>query len=377
MAKEDPGPSEEGSKAVPPAEVELRQISIEDLRFDETNPRIVELLGDTPRQADIERLLLGDEMRAAELIPSFIENGYIAYEPLIVRRQNSKDLYVVVEGNRRLAAIRSMEDSDDEHEAEAFRSHGLSQVPCLIFTGEDDELLSYLGLRHLSKTKDWSTNAKGAFVERMLRAGHGLSTAARKTNTTTNALRLILLTRRMFDEARDLDFGLSSSTSRGETLFWHLGDALRRTRTKAYIHLEESADPLQPPTYDQTRFENLVGWLYGYPNKGQERVISSIRDIGKLDECLGDARAVEALENGASLSEAAEELTSGGATVANHLDRARRSVGRATSGVSEVDANGLAQVKVAAEHLSDATDIFEAALGRQAEKVQAPEADSE
>lgn len=318
--------------------------------------------GSKPTQPQVEQLLLSGEMRARELIPSFIENGYIPYEPLIVRPQSNAN-YVVIEGNRRLAALRAMRDSDDPDEGEAFRRHGLDYVPCLIFRGDDRQLLAYLGLRHLSKTKDWGPSAKSAFVERVLRAGLSLKEAARLTNTGVNNLRQILLTRRLFEEAGTLGLELPSSGADGETVFWHLGDAVRRTRTKAYLRIVEDPDPFRPPQYDQTKLEYLIGWIYGNTKTGQQRAIESIRDIKHLDECLGNEWAVEALENGASLAEAREELEAAGATVIGHIERARRSLKRASGGITELDPAALDQVETASRQLRDALDLFDATLG--------------
>ena len=344
------------------------QIPLDKLRFDPTNPRIAERLGDGPTQAQIEQLLLTGEMRARELVPSFMENGFIPYEPLIVRPSGSQ--FVVVEGNRRLAALRSMKNSKDPEELAAFERHHLESVPCLIFTGDDRQLLAYLGLRHLSKTKDWSTSAKGAFVERMLTAGHDLAEAARLTNTTTTSLRLILLTRRLFERAGTLGLEVPQIGADGETFFWHLGDAVRRTRTKTYLRLEEDPDPLNQPVVDETRFEHLVTWLYGNSKTKRQRIVQSIRDIPDLDKCLGDDRSIKALENGFSLEEAQEELQAAGATIQGHLERAKKSVERACGGPwSNLDAAGLEQVREAWRLLSDAVPQVQTFIDSHAKRL--------
>jgi hypothetical protein len=334
---------------------EVTRIPLARLRYDPQNPRVVERLGESPTQAQIEQLLLGSEMKARELVPSFVENGYIPYEPLIVRVQGNS--FAVIEGNRRLAALRSMVKSEDPDEKKAVEQHQLDKPPCLVFGGDEKQLLAYLGLRHLSKTKDWSTSAKGAFVERVLHAGIDLAEAGRLTNTTTNTLRQILLTRRLFEQANELGLELTSAAADGETVFWHLGDAVRRSRTKAYLKLEENPNPLSPPGYDQTKFEYLIGWLYGNPKIRQLPVISSIRDIKLLDSCLGNARAQKALENGASLAEAGEELEAAGASIAGHVERARRSVERASGGPwPDLDSSGLQNVEEATAQLISAVD---------------------
>jgi hypothetical protein len=343
-------------------------IDINILEFDPLNPRTVERLGLDASQAKIEEFLLGGEMKARELVPSFVENGYIPYEPLIVKPGKRKDSYVVVEGNRRLAALRSMRESSDEEEKTAFATHGLSHVPCLIFEGDERQLLAYLGLRHLSKTKDWTTAAKGAFVERVLRTsqerdpGAKLREAGRLTNTSTGALRLTLLTRRLFEHANALGLSLAATGADSETTFWHLGDAVRRSNTKAYLKLEENPDPLAAPKFDEDRFERLITWLYGNPKTKQSALIQSIRDIPNLNSCLGDRRAIKALENGGSLKEALEELEAAGATVAAHLERAKKSIQKAGTGLSEVDKAGLDQIQTAHKELNDALQQFTGSL---------------
>jgi hypothetical protein len=343
-------------------------LRLDRLRFDLQNPRIFERLGPKATQDEIQSLLVTGDMKALELVPSFIENGYIPYEPLIVRRV--RDYFVVLEGNRRLAALRSMQRSQDAEEIAAFKKYKLNEVPCTVFEGGDRQLLAYLGLRHLSKTKDWSPSAKGSFVERVLKAGMDLREAGRLTNTSVNGLRQILLTRRLFETAGSLGLDLPRSGAEGETTFWHLGDAIRRTRTKEYLGLQENPNPLKAPTFDETKFEHLIGWLYGNTKTRQQRVIESIRDIGYLDSCLGNKRATERLEEGSSLAEAREELEAAGAAVSGHIGKAKRSIQRAMSGISDVDKDGLQQVKDATKELDEATVQFANALKTREEILQ-------
>ena len=343
-------------------------IGITRLEFDPENPRTVERLGRDASQAQIEEFLLGGEMKGRDLVSSFMTNGYIQYEPLIVQRRKRGEKFVVVEGNRRLAALRAMRGSDDEDEKAAFTKYGLSELPCLVFEGDERQLLAYLGLRHLSKTKDWTTAAKGAFVERLLRAStvadpaERLREAGRLTNTSTSALRLILLTRRLFEQAGSLGLALPTAGAESETTFWHLGDAVRRSNTKGYLRLEENPDPVLPPNYDEDRFEKLITWLYGNHKTKQAPLIGSIRDIPDLNSCLGDPRSIRALENGDSLKEALEALEAAGATVANHLERAKKSIQRATTGLSDIDQSGLIQVQAAHRALSQALEQFAGSL---------------
>ena len=340
-----------------------RRIEIDKLRFDPHNPRIAERLGKSPSQDQMYNLLLGDSvaMSARELIPSFMVNGYLPYEPLIVRPA-AKGRYAVLEGNRRLAALTAMRDSKDQEERSLFQKHGLRMVPCVIFAGSVEEELAYLALRHVSKTKDWTSAAKAAFIERMLKSGVDLDSAAQRANVTKNALRQMLLVRRLFERASRLGIEIPTSSTEGDLVFWHLGDAVRRTRTKQYLRLIENENPMDQPDLDESRFENLVGWLYGNPKRDQGRLIASIRDIPNLDKCLGHPKSIDALERGDKISDALEEAEAAGARVGSHLERARSSVQRATAALSDVGQEGIPDVKEARSALDRALRMFDVSI---------------
>jgi ParB-like nuclease domain len=351
-------------------------VEIEKLDFDPTNPRIVERLGESPTRSQISELILGESagMSARELIPSFMINGYLPYEPLIVRPEK-RGRHLVLEGNRRLAALLAMRDSKDPEERAAFVRHRLDSVPCVIFRGDEEQELAYLALRHVSKTKDWTAAAKAAFIERMLKSGADLEGAAQRANVTKNALRQMLLVRRLFERAESLGLEMPSQSPRsallrgswdgsdGDVTFWHLGDAVRRTRTRQYLNLVENEDPLEQPSLDEGRFEKLVGWIYGNSKTGQTRLIASIRDVPNLDKCLGHPKSVEALEAGASISDALEEAEAAGAKVTAHLERAKSSVQRATGGLSDVTPGALSDVNNARDALGRAIKAFDTSLG--------------
>src|SRR4051812_4448435 len=79
------------------------------LDFDTNNPRLFELGFKTPADAQIIRAL-ADTADLAKIVESIAANGYIDIEPLIVQRV--KNRFVVLEGNRRLAAIRLLLNPD-------------------------------------------------------------------------------------------------------------------------------------------------------------------------------------------------------------------------------------------------------------------------
>src|SRR4051794_1303207 len=85
--------------AMPP---ERRDIAIEELILDAQNPRLPEEL-QGGAQGPVLRYL-ADNGAIGELVRSMADNGYFEHEPLIVTPADSK--YIVLEGNRRLAALK-------------------------------------------------------------------------------------------------------------------------------------------------------------------------------------------------------------------------------------------------------------------------------
>jgi hypothetical protein len=105
------------------AGVKFDYVHPDKLRFDPSNPRFSEE-GPATGQGAIQDLLEKAPHFALELIPSFLENGFIDYEPLVVRAV--ADHYVVVEGNRRLAAIRHILAKRPEYELKSTRLDDLA-----------------------------------------------------------------------------------------------------------------------------------------------------------------------------------------------------------------------------------------------------------
>src|SRR5689334_14401947 len=138
-----------------------KPVSVEALDFDSDNPRF----GGAAKgfdQDQIQALLEQNPHYAKELIPSFVENGFIAYEPLVVRERGTR--FVVIEGNRRLAAIRYILSNTQEFSDEV-RNRFL-RIPVLIFPSRaadrihQDAVRVYLGIHHLFGFREWPPESK-------------------------------------------------------------------------------------------------------------------------------------------------------------------------------------------------------------------------
>src|SRR5205809_8054357 len=91
----------------------LKPVPVERLLLDPENPRL-EGIAKSTEQNELIRAMWR-EMAVSEVAISIAENGYFEEEPLFVipaPSVNRKERYYVVEGNRRLTAVKLLVDAD-------------------------------------------------------------------------------------------------------------------------------------------------------------------------------------------------------------------------------------------------------------------------
>ena len=145
-------------------------VSTESLVLDPANPRLPEEMRDAS-QADLLRHLF-ETAALEEIAESYLDNGFFAHEPLIANRDD--DHYVVVEGNRRLAALMVLLELPRAQEADvsfgslvgelsSSRRDELMTVPVFVVS-DRDEVRKFLGFRHIGGIRTWSAEAKARYI---------------------------------------------------------------------------------------------------------------------------------------------------------------------------------------------------------------------
>ena len=86
--------------------IETKEVEIKDLLFDPENPRLPELLGKD--QTEIFRFLV-NEIGVEDVVQSIAASGMIQGDPVIAREAKNKKQFYVIEGNRRLAALKLLD----------------------------------------------------------------------------------------------------------------------------------------------------------------------------------------------------------------------------------------------------------------------------
>jgi hypothetical protein len=291
----------EANEANGPPQPTLKYVSPSELEFDPENPRFAgEVSGKS--QDEIQAYLFGKPHYASELVDSFLENGFIDYEPLVVKRRNGN--YTVIEGNRRLAAIREILSHVDRYKG---RLEDLKRIPVLIFPEAPDEqqqneMRVYLGVRHLLGFRDWPPISKAQFLERQSKTPGGLDRVIREVRLTKEKIRRFLLPYRLL-KAEKL------ALPPGED-FWVLGEALGRTGIKKFLQLEVDSNTLEIQGFNKHNFKLLFDDLYG-PKRAatkerdaSKRMVRDTRDLSRLARVLNSDKAALVLHAGKGLDEA-------------------------------------------------------------------------
>jgi hypothetical protein len=143
-------------------------VPLEDLLFDPNNPRLIgEFDGD---QDKMFRFLVTD-IGVDDLLESLATSGLFDADPIIVRPAPAQGKYFVVEGNRRLAALKLLtgeapQDKEVNPNIPKF-SLEVGETFKHIKVQTDwspEELRAYLGYKHVTASREWSPDSKAKFV---------------------------------------------------------------------------------------------------------------------------------------------------------------------------------------------------------------------
>lgn len=277
-----------------PDEAKYTKVPVEDLKFDPENPRFG---GEAKRknQDQIQKYIEGQPHYALDLVGSIVENGFLPYEPLIVRKE--RDKFVVIEGNRRLAAVQLILSAPPGKYSTQVTDR-LKDIPVVIFPeaalqGESEEVLRYLGVKDLFGSRNWPPLSKAMFLHKRVCSKKDLAQVLRELNITKQEAarylipyRLTMAAKKAFEKVNTEDF-------------WSLAESFGRTTIKAYIRLDVDRRTMRIKRFDPVKLRYLAQFLYG-----RKRRVTDTRQLSTLSRVLGSSEAAKRLERGATLEEA-------------------------------------------------------------------------
>jgi ParB-like nuclease domain len=285
------------------------------LHFDRNNPRFPSKVAQGPVQ-DLMQRFVRDE-RLLEIIESIGNHGFFPGEPLLVVPDGND--YRVVEGNRRLAALKLLVGEleppagrtsiEDAVEAATYRP---KKVSCLVFDDEN-EILRYLGFRHITGIKAWSALQKARYASRMykkyqkLPEDEALRLLARETGSRRDTVGQMLTALELYDRAeKENFFGLEIDPEQVE--FSLLGTSLSYSNLIEFLGLDSRTD-LSVKGLSVGALKDLFDWLFVTEGRAKP-IVTESRNLRKLAAVVKSPTAVKELRFSGNL-EQAYELSSG------------------------------------------------------------------
>jgi hypothetical protein len=318
----------------------VQRVLVENLRLDPQNPRLppeFEASSGNP-QRDLA-LYINKHYDPLRIAQSIADHRYFDSEPLIVvEDERDEDVYVVIEGNRRLTALLGLNDLSLRvlfaQENKGWNSIGSGVGPTdvpVVVVKDSTEVAPLLGFRHISGIEPWDPYAQARYIAQLVeRDGHSLAEVAELVGRTKTE---VSSKYRDFDILNQAD-GWGIDTKRARAAFGVFNNAMGRRAIRAYIDAPDprSVDPSMYPMPESAR-QNLVLLLelvFGTAG-GRARVITDSRQLGQLAQILADpsGRALRVLQNTRSLEEAIDAAVDPAQQFTLAVDRALSSLEKA------------------------------------------------
>lgn len=284
----------------------IRFATIDELRLDPMNPR----LGRSNKGPDVTQLRVLELMRdwtLDELAVSFLESGFWIQEAVLVVEE---ELYgerglVVVEGNRRVAALMFLKDAvEGKPAARKWAEIAASKDPPqdlfkripYIMADTRKDIEAFLGFRHVTGIKEWNPAEKAEYIAKLIEESHyTYEHVMRMIGSKTPTVRQHYISYRLLLQMEDQE---GISVERVEDKFSVLYLSLRTSGVQRYLNIDIKADPetARRPVPDD-RLKELVNfalWLFG--DDERPPLFTDSRQVDDFGTILESREAVEYLE---------------------------------------------------------------------------------
>jgi len=374
---------ENQANASPPAPVgAYERIPVENLLFDARNPRLAEFgLSEDAGQSQILQTLW-KHMAIQEIAMSIAHSGYFNHEPLFVE-SGPGHKFVVIEGNRRLAAVNLLLNSElrerlkatDLPSINAERRHEISTLPAIRTTRRD--AWRYLGFKHVNGPSTWGSYAKAQYVA-FVRNTYGVSLeeiAAQigDYNSTIERMYRGLMIIEQGESAKLFD---RSDVAKTRFHFNYVYTGMDYPGFRSFLGLERKTIPERKPVpaAKLKHLGELLVWLYGSKEANKPSLIKSQNpDLKTLDTVLQSEKGIKALRDGLPLA-VAEDISIGDERLfSKSIQQAKialqKALGTVTTGFATDDSDSL---KVASDIESLARDLLDAMMQKRTRENRQP-----
>lgn len=297
-------------------EYTFEKIDLDKLVLDECNPRLPRSFHNKSEQEIINYLLLNTSL--VELMQAIGENDFFPGEQLLVVKKEEDEEMIVVEGNRRLTALRllsnptlaEVQTNKVNRVVEAAR-YKPSEIPCLVFE-DRNEIIRYLGYRHITGIQSWKSLEKARYLFGLyedsynnLPFNQACKEIAKIIGSRMDYVRRILTGFRIYKYIED--HGFFSIRDLDDTTFYfnYIADSLNHTQITKFFGVDFSLeDPLV--NKKNNSIKEWTEWLFMKNDQNKTRLKGKSDDLNKLNKILSKDDSLKAFREGLPLNKAFE-----------------------------------------------------------------------
>lgn len=294
--------------------------------------------------------VLWTEMAVDEVAFSIAANGFFAEEPLFVipgnqQKKDEKDKYIVIEGNRRLAAVILLRDKKLREKLKATdlpviteeQRKSLDEIPVSIYPNRES-LWTYAGFRHINGAKPWDPFSKAKYVA-TVHEEYGIplrELAAKIGDRHTTVIRLYRGYKILLQAESQASFDREDRV-KNRFYFSHLYTAADQVEFQKFLGID-SEKSLRPNPIPKSKLDNLqelMLWLYGKKSEKVDPIVRSQNpDLSMLRDVISKPASLSALRKGYSLARSHDISIGDKRRFANSLIAAKEELQQAKGAVT-------------------------------------------
>lgn len=351
------------------------RVDISALTLDRSNPRLVEY-GVRPNATDDQVIeILWNEMAVDEVAMSIASSGFWSHEPLLVTIENKK--LVVIEGNRRLAAVRILTDGHLRGRLRATnlplltgqKLETVRELP-VIRVAKREDAWPYIGFKHVNGPQKWRSYPKAQYIAYVKKTtGASLSKIATQIGDNHGTVQELYRALRVIEQAEEAGV-YNRRNVKGRLAFSHLTTALQYPNFSKFLRVKDASDESDEPVAPSKMEElgEVCRWLWGDKRDDADRVIVSQNpNLRELEQVLGNSSALSTLRRGHGLAVAFDDSKGDDSVFGDALQDAKTALikaqGRVSSGYAG-DPELLETARTVAEMAADLVGVMEKRLNQ-------------
>lgn len=269
-----------------------KRLSVTSLHLDARNPR----LGPGAEEKSPRDLIreLFEHDKVLEVAESIVRRGYFQNEPLLAVREGNR--YVVVEGNRRLAALKALrnpellEGSFAKQVAKLSRQleepSDLADVPVTVAPSRRATDRQLAGRHVGTPVLPWAAESRANFILEKLAEGYSVEELSSDLGFSAADIEAARRTRSIVDSTRSLDLPeevRAKIDSRRSTVFTTIERVFDSTVGRRFLKIEPDPEHGFRGTTTTTEFSRALAKLVTDVATGEEtsRTLNSAEDIAR------------------------------------------------------------------------------------------------